>query len=79
MGIVACLEGVLWITWKGSMDIILEKGQSIRMPLGGRSVVQAIRGPATLEAVRDPGPHRSTLCPRAYPGAPRARSVGLRA
>jgi hypothetical protein len=50
-GMISCLEGTLWVTWKGSDDVILTKGQSVRAPAGSRPVVQALCGPAALYRV----------------------------
>lgn len=47
-GILTCLEGVLWVTWKGSGDVVLRKGDSVRLPMGARPVAEAVGGPARV-------------------------------
>jgi len=48
-GTLTCMEGLLWITWKGSGDFILAPGDSIEIPMGSHPVVEAIRGPGIMK------------------------------
>ncbi len=46
-GSVGCVEGVLWLSWKGSEDLFLYAGQEAALSRVRRLVVQPLRGPAS--------------------------------
>lgn len=45
-GTVSCESGVLWISWKGSPDVVLAAGRSHAVSGARGFLVQALRGPA---------------------------------
>jgi Protein of unknown function (DUF2917) len=49
---IDCLRGRIWITERGTDDVVLEAGQSYEVSRGGVAVVQALR--EALVALRAP-------------------------
>jgi hypothetical protein len=47
-GSIACVEGILWLSWKGSGDLCLFAGQEAELPRVRRLVAQPIKGPASF-------------------------------
>lgn len=45
-GRAACAEGVVWLSWKGGDDAVLEAGESADVPAA--ALAEAILGPAAL-------------------------------
>ncbi len=47
-GALACGSGRLWLTWPGSGDLILERGEEFRSERPKDIVIQALGGPASF-------------------------------
>ena len=51
-GSVACEKGTIWLSWRGSKDVILEAGQRLAIRRARALLIQALRGEAALKIER---------------------------
>jgi hypothetical protein len=63
-GTIACEKGILWLSWRGSKDVVLAAGEKLELRRARSLLVQALKGAAevaTRYAEPRPGTTSSVL------------------